>query len=105
MENFVLYEEVGKSEHCIVYKGRRKGTIQFVAIHCVDKCKRPEVTNLVSGSRFMWHIEVRGGVPWGALVWVNDHRSKEPVFKSTYFLLVFVYLYYLCHFEEDTLGK
>jgi len=27
------------------------------------------------------------------------------VFKSTYFLLVFVYLYYLCHFEEDTLGK
>ena len=53
MENFVLYEEVGKSEHCIVYKGRRKGTIQFVAIHCVDKCKRPEVTNLVSGSRFM----------------------------------------------------
>ena len=48
MENFVLYEEVGRGDHSIVYKGRRKETINFVAIHCVDKCKRPEVTNLVS---------------------------------------------------------
>ena len=47
MENFVLYEEVGRGNHSIVYKGRRKETINFVAIHCVDKCKRPEVTNLV----------------------------------------------------------
>ena len=48
MENFVLYEELGKGDHSIIYKGRRKGTINFVAIHCIDKCKRPEVTNTVS---------------------------------------------------------
>ena len=48
MENFVLYEEVGRGEHSVVYKGRRKETINFVAIHCIDKCKRPEITNLVS---------------------------------------------------------
>ena len=48
MENFVLYEELGKGENSIIYKGRRKGTINFVAIHCIDKCKRPEVTNTVS---------------------------------------------------------
>ena len=47
MENFVLYEEVGHGDHTTVYKGRRKGTIHFVAIHCIDKCKRPHITNLV----------------------------------------------------------
>ena len=44
----MLYEEVGRGKHTIVYKGRRKGTINFVAIHCIDKCKRPQITNLVS---------------------------------------------------------
>ena len=50
MENFVLYDEVGRGKHTIVYKGRRKGTINFVAIHCIDKCKRPQITNLVSNT-------------------------------------------------------
>lgn len=48
MENFVLYEELGRGESSIIYKGRRKGTIHFVAIHCIEKCKRAEVTNTVS---------------------------------------------------------
>ena len=48
MENFVLYEETDKRENHLIYKGRRKGTIEFVAIHCIEKIKRPEVTNLVS---------------------------------------------------------
>ena len=48
MENFVLYEEIGRGQNTIVYKGRRKGTINFVAIHCIDKCRRPQITNLVS---------------------------------------------------------
>ena len=48
MENFVLYEELGRGENSIIYKGRRKGTISFVAIHCIEKCKRAEVTNTVS---------------------------------------------------------
>ena len=46
----MLYEELGRGNHSIIYKGRRKGTINFVAIHCIDKCKRPEVTNTVSFS-------------------------------------------------------
>ena len=50
MENFVLYDEVGHGDHSVIYKGRRKGTINFVAIHCIDKCKRPQITNLVSTS-------------------------------------------------------
>lgn len=31
----------------MVYKGRRKGTISFVAVLCSDKCRRPEITNWV----------------------------------------------------------
>uniref|UniRef100_H7BX20 Unc-51-like kinase 4 n=1 Tax=Mus musculus TaxID=10090 RepID=H7BX20_MOUSE len=45
MENFVLYEEIGRGSRTVVYKGRRKGTINFVAILCTEKCKRPEITN------------------------------------------------------------
>lgn len=47
MENFILYEEIGRGNKTVVYKGRRKGTINFVAILCTDKCKRPEITNWV----------------------------------------------------------
>lgn len=48
MENFVLYEEIGRGDKTVAYKGRRKGTINFVAILCADKCKRAEITNWVS---------------------------------------------------------
>ncbi|XP_012885695.1 PREDICTED: serine/threonine-protein kinase ULK4 [Dipodomys ordii] len=47
MENFILYEEIGRGTNTVVYKGRRKGTINFVAILCAEKCKRPEITNWV----------------------------------------------------------
>ncbi|XP_070632228.1 serine/threonine-protein kinase ULK4 isoform X4 [Bos indicus] len=47
MENFILYEEIGRGSKTVVYKGRRKGTINFVAILCTDKCRRPEITNWV----------------------------------------------------------
>ncbi|XP_042091804.1 serine/threonine-protein kinase ULK4 isoform X2 [Ovis aries] len=47
MENFILYEEIGRGSKTVVYKGRRKGTISFVAVLCSDKCRRPEITNWV----------------------------------------------------------
>ena len=49
----MLYEEVGRGDHSIIYKGRRKGTINFVAIHCIDKTKRAQITNLVRILRFL----------------------------------------------------
>uniref|UniRef100_A0A2C9L0L6 Protein kinase domain-containing protein n=1 Tax=Biomphalaria glabrata TaxID=6526 RepID=A0A2C9L0L6_BIOGL len=58
MENFVLYEELAKGDHSIIYKGRRKGTINFVAIHCIDKCKRPEVTNTVRMTHDIEHENI-----------------------------------------------
>ena len=51
MENFVLYDEIGTGSKTVVYKGRRKGSIKFVAIICSDKSKRPEITNHVSNQQ------------------------------------------------------
>ncbi|XP_039693331.1 serine/threonine-protein kinase ULK4 isoform X9 [Pteropus medius] len=58
MENFVLYEEIGRGSKTIVYKGRRKGTINFVAILCTDKCKRPEITNWVRLTHEITHKNI-----------------------------------------------
>lgn len=63
MENFVLYEELGRGDHSIIYKGRRKGTINFVAIHCIEKCKRPEVTNTVSNVICVFDSGLYGNKP------------------------------------------
>ncbi|CAN2389655.1 regulation of protein kinase C signaling [Pristimantis euphronides] len=59
MENYILYEEVGKGSKSVVYKGRRKGTINFVAILRIDKSKRAEVTNWV---RLTHHIKQKNVV-------------------------------------------
>ncbi|KAK6166744.1 hypothetical protein SNE40_023371 [Patella caerulea] len=64
MENFVLYESLGKKEHVTIYKGRRKGTIHFVAIHCIDKCKRPEVTNTVRMTHDISHNNIVQFYEW-----------------------------------------
>ncbi|XP_071417450.1 serine/threonine-protein kinase ULK4 isoform X2 [Pithys albifrons albifrons] len=58
MENFILYEEIGRGNKTVVYKGRRKGTINFVAIHCTDKCKRAEITNWVRLTHEIRHKNV-----------------------------------------------
>ncbi|XP_002125058.2 serine/threonine-protein kinase ULK4 [Ciona intestinalis] len=47
MENFVLYEEIGRETSSIVYKGRRRGTINFLAIQCIEKDRRAAITNWV----------------------------------------------------------
>jgi serine/threonine-protein kinase ULK4 len=47
MDNFILYDDISKTENSTIYKGRRKGSITFVAIHCIEKMLRPEITNLV----------------------------------------------------------
>ena len=58
MENYILYDEIGRGEHSIVYKGRKKGTIEFVAIHCVEKCKRFELRNIVRLTHEIEHTNV-----------------------------------------------
>lgn len=47
MENYILYDEVGWGEYLVVYKGCKKGIIEFVVIYCVEKCKCFEFWNIV----------------------------------------------------------
>ncbi|KAJ0065908.1 hypothetical protein NL108_000157, partial [Boleophthalmus pectinirostris] len=47
MENFILYEKLGSGSRSVVQKGRLKGSLNYVAIVCSDKIKRPEIINHV----------------------------------------------------------
>ncbi|NXF97715.1 ULK4 kinase, partial [Eubucco bourcierii] len=58
MENFFLYEEIGRGQNTCVYKGRRKGTINFLAILCINKCKRAEIANWVRLTQEIKHKNI-----------------------------------------------
>uniref|UniRef100_A0A3P9PD63 Unc-51 like kinase 4 n=1 Tax=Poecilia reticulata TaxID=8081 RepID=A0A3P9PD63_POERE len=64
MENFILYEELGKDGSFVVYKGRRKSNLCYVAIICTDKTKRPEITNHVRLSQDLHHPNVVRFYEW-----------------------------------------
>uniref|UniRef100_A0A8C2WY14 Protein kinase domain-containing protein n=1 Tax=Cyclopterus lumpus TaxID=8103 RepID=A0A8C2WY14_CYCLU len=58
MENFILYEELGAGARSVVYKGRKKGNLNYVAIICAEKAKRPEITNHVRLSQDLDHPNI-----------------------------------------------
>ncbi|XP_076006608.1 serine/threonine-protein kinase ULK4-like [Genypterus blacodes] len=58
MENFILYDELGRGSSSVVCKGRRTGCLNYVAITCTDKGRRPEVTNHVRWSRSLEHPNI-----------------------------------------------
>ncbi|XP_019141186.3 serine/threonine-protein kinase ULK4 isoform X1 [Corvus cornix cornix] len=64
MENFVLYEEIGRGNTTVVYKGRRKGTINFIAVICSDKCKRAGVANWVRLTQGLTHKNIMTFYEW-----------------------------------------
>ena len=64
MENFVLYDELGRGEQRAVYKGRRKGTVNYFAIHCVDKIKRDDLQNSVRISHNLSHKNIIQFYEW-----------------------------------------
>ncbi|XP_016527904.1 serine/threonine-protein kinase ULK4 isoform X1 [Poecilia formosa] len=64
MENFILYEELGKDGSFVVYKGRRKSNLCYVAIICTDKTMRPEITNHVRLSQDLDHPNVVRFYEW-----------------------------------------
>eukprot|EP00794_Sanderia_malayensis_P019293 gene19293-21217_t len=64
MENFVLYDELGHGEQRIVYKGRKKGTIEYLAIHCVEKSRREALQNSVKICHDLHHSNVVQFYEW-----------------------------------------
>ncbi|CAL8298040.1 unnamed protein product [Gadus morhua 'NCC'] len=64
MENFILYDELGSGSRSVVYKGRRKGSLGYVAIICADKNKRPEITNHVRLCNDLDHQNIVSFCEW-----------------------------------------
>ena len=47
MDNFHIYEELGRGKTSIVYKGRRKASIKYVAVKSCDKSAMDKVLHEV----------------------------------------------------------
>lgn len=47
MNNYHIYEEIGRGKYSVVYKGRKKKTIEFVAVKSVDRMRRKKLMNEV----------------------------------------------------------
>ena len=55
MDRYHIYEAIGRGKHSVVYKGRRKKTIQYYAIKSVDKSQRQRVLQEVQVLRATSH--------------------------------------------------
>jgi serine/threonine-protein kinase ULK4 len=47
MNNFHIYEEIGRGKYSVVYKGRKKKTIEYVAVKSVERSRRKKLMNEV----------------------------------------------------------
>ena len=64
MENYIIYDEIGVGSACNVYKGRRKGTIDFVAVLSVKKSRRAAITNWVRIGHQLSHDNITEFKEW-----------------------------------------
>lgn len=53
MENYIPYTELAVGSDSVVYKGRKKGQLSFVALISTDKSMKPFITNHV-GNLYMY---------------------------------------------------
>ena len=50
MNQYHIYDKIGRGKHSTVYKGRKKKTIQYYAVKSVDKSQKPRVLQEVRRS-------------------------------------------------------
>ena len=46
MNNYHIYEEIGRGKYSVVYKGRKKRTIEYMAVKSLEKCRKNKVNIL-----------------------------------------------------------
>ena len=54
MNDYQIISDIGRSKHAMVYKGRKKKTIEFFALKCVDKSQKQKVMREV---RFLHRLQ------------------------------------------------
>ena len=47
MNNYHIYEEIGRGKYSVVYKGRKKKTIEYVSVKSVERGRRKKLMNEV----------------------------------------------------------
>ncbi len=47
MNNYHIYEEIGRGKYSVVYKGRLKKSINYTAVKSLEKSRRKKVMNEV----------------------------------------------------------
>ncbi|GAQ82018.1 Serine-threonine protein kinase FUSED [Klebsormidium nitens] len=58
MNNYHIYETIGRGKHSVVYKGRKKKTIQYFAVKSVEKLQKPKVLQEVRTLHSLEHENV-----------------------------------------------
>jgi serine/threonine-protein kinase ULK4 len=64
MNNYHIYEEIGRGKFSIVYKGRKKKTIEYMAVKSVEKSRRKKVLNEVKIMHNLIHPNILRFYNW-----------------------------------------
>eukprot|EP00959_Pyramimonas_sp_CCMP1952_P256550 5359047-Pyramimonas_sp.AAC.1 len=58
MQNYHIYEAIGRGKHSVVYKGRKKKSIKYYAIKSVEKNQRARVLQEVRTMHALDHDNI-----------------------------------------------
>uniref|UniRef100_A0A3B5KJH5 Protein kinase domain-containing protein n=1 Tax=Takifugu rubripes TaxID=31033 RepID=A0A3B5KJH5_TAKRU len=64
MENYIPYTELAAGSDSVVYKGRKKGQLSFVALISSDKFMKPFITNHVHICSKLHHPNIVSFYEW-----------------------------------------
>ncbi|OAF72058.1 hypothetical protein A3Q56_00149 [Intoshia linei] len=64
MENIVICEEIQRGRTFRLYKGRKRGTIQFLSVYQVDSSEKESITNHVRLVNRIKHINIIEFIEW-----------------------------------------
>ncbi len=64
MNNFHIYEVIGKGESTVVYKGRKKKSVEYIAVKSLEKNKKKKVLNEVKISNNLVHSNILRFYNW-----------------------------------------
>lgn len=64
MNNYHIYEEIGRGNGSVVYKGRKKKTVTYVAIKSVEKHLKQRVLNEVYVQYSLDHPNILQFINW-----------------------------------------